>query len=329
MSSPVSSSVPSTVHLLTGATSGLGLELARQLLAEPATSLIVGARRPADANALRALATEDRPMEDRLVILPLDLCSLASTAAFADAVGRHLQGRRLASLAANAGIQITGPRQMTCDGYEETFQANWLSHAVLIDRLQPLLAPAAPVVFTASGTHDPAHRSARRFGFRGGIFPGIERVSEGRLDDAASAKQQGMDRYATSKLVAILHVYALARRAAADGPRYFAFDPGLMPGTGLARDRSALERFGWSTVMPLFVPLIPGASTPLRSASALALLLRGRAFAGASGRHLDFTLEETPSSADSHRLDWQDQVADFARQVAHKDRPASRAIDSM
>lgn len=314
----------STVHLLTGATSGMGLELARQLLAEPATSLIVGARRPATAHGLRALAAEDR-----LAILPLDLCSLASTAAFADSVANHLQGRRLASLAANAGLQIVGSRQMTGDGYEETFQANWLSHAVLIEGVRRLLAPAAPTVFTASGTHDPAHRSARRFGFRGGLFPGIERVAKGRLDDAASVKQQGLDRYATSKLVAILHVYALARREKPDGLRYFAFDPGLMPGTGLARDRSALERFGWSTLMPLLVPLIPGASTPLRSASALALLLTGRAFAGATGRHLDFTLEETASSADSRRLDWQDEVADFALRIAHSERPALRAIDSM
>jgi protochlorophyllide reductase len=319
----MSSPIVSTIHLLTGATSGMGLELARQLLADPSVGLIVGARRPDAAPDLRTLARDDR-----LAILPLDLCSLASTASFADAVAGRLQDRRLASLAANAGIQIVGPGRMTGDGYEETLQANWLSHAALIEWLKPSLAPAAPVVFTASGTHDPAHAPARRFGFRGGLFTGIARVAQGRLDEAASPKQQGMDRYATSKLVEILHVYALARRERAEGPRYFAFDPGLMPGTGLARDRSALERFGWSTVMPLLVPFIGGASTPLRSASALALLLTGRALSGASGRHLDFTLAETPSSADSLRLDWQDEVADFALEIAHSDRPAARAIAS-
>lgn len=318
------SPLTSTVHLLTGATSGIGLELARQLLAQPTNSLIVGARQPAAAHRLRALAREDR-----LAILPLDLCSLVSTASFADAVAGRLQDRRLASFAANAGVQIVGPRRMTGDGYEETFQANWLSHAVLIEWLRPRLASTAPVVFTASGTHDPAHHAARRFGFRGGLFPDIARVAQGQLDEAASVKQQGMDRYATSKLVAILHVYALERRQRADGPRYFAFDPGLMAGTGLARERSAVERFGWSALLPLFASVMPGASTPLRSASALALLLTGRAFSGVSGRHLDFTLEETPSSADSHRLDWQDEVADFALRTAHSDRPALRAIDSM
>ena len=115
------SPLTSTVHLLTGATSGIGLELARQLLAQPTNSLIVGARQPAAAHRLRALAREDR-----LAILPLDLCSLVSTASFADAVAGRLQDRRLASFAANAGVQIVGPRRMTGDGYEETFQANWL-----------------------------------------------------------------------------------------------------------------------------------------------------------------------------------------------------------
>ncbi|MGD9881104.1 MAG: SDR family NAD(P)-dependent oxidoreductase [Reyranella sp.] len=324
VTSPFASPLSSPIHLLTGATSGIGLELARQLLAQPRSSLIVGARHPAAAHALRSLAREDR-----LTILPLDLCSLASTASFADTVSVRLIDRRLASLAANAGVQVVGPRRVTGDGYEETFQANWLSHATLIEWLRPMLAPAAPVVFTASGTHDPAHPAARRFGFRGGLFPDITRVAQGKLDEAASVKQQGMDRYATSKLVAILHVYALARREEADGPRYFAFDPGLMAGTGLARERSAVERFGWSALLPLFASVMPGASTPLRSASALALLLTGRAFAGATGRHLDFTLTEIPSSADSHRFDWQDEVADFARRAAHKGRPASRAIDSM
>lgn len=301
----------SSHHLATGATSGIGLELAARLLADPARRLVVGARRPEAAAALRALAGPDR-----LAILPLDLASLASTAAFAELVRSHLAGDGLASFAANAGLQTTGPCRLTADGYEETFQANFLGHAVLIERLLPHLAPGAPVVLTASGTHDPTIRTARMFGFRGGLFVGADRTAKSDLDSAASPKQQGMDRYATSKLCAILHVYALARRAAAGGPRFIAFDPGLMPGTGLARERSGLERWAWSNVLPVLARAMPGTSTARYSATAYADILSGRAFPRGTGLHVDYKLAEAPSSPDSRREDWQDELLRFVDRVA-------------
>ena len=301
----------SSHHLVTGATSGIGLELASRLLADPTCRLVVGARRPEAAAALRALAGPGR-----LTILPLDLASLASTTTFAELVERHLAGDKLVSFAANAGLQIAGPCRLTADGYEETFQANFLGHAVLIERLRPHLAPGAPVVMTASGTHDPAIRAARMFGFRGGLFVGADRIAKGDLDPAASVVQQGLDRYATSKLCAILHVYALARRTAANGPRFVAFDPGLMPGTGLARDRSGFERWAWSNVLPVLARAIPGASTARYSATAYANVLTGRAFPRGTGLHVDYKLAEAPSSPDSRREDWQDELLRFVERVA-------------
>lgn len=298
-------------HLVTGGTSGIGLELVRMLLADPANRVIVGARRPAAAGALRTVADGER-----LELLPLDLASLASTVAFADAVTARLAGNRLASVAANAGIQSVAAKRMTADGYEETLQANWLAHALLVERLLPALAASAPVVFTASGTHDPTNGAARLFGFRGGVYPGIDRVARGDLDASASEKQLGLDRYATSKLVAILYVYARARSMPEGGPRWFAYDPGLMPGTGLARDRSAMERWAWSTVLPVVARAIPGASTPRRSAAIYAQLLTGRLFPRESGVHLDFSGRRTASSADSNRQDWQEEVAAFAGAIA-------------
>jgi hypothetical protein len=193
---------------------------------------------------------------------------------------------------------------------------------VLIKRLLPCLEQGAPVAFTASGTHDPADAGARRFGFRGGLYPGIERVARGDLDASVPAKRQGMDRYATSKLVAILHVYALARGTPAGGPRWFAYDPGLMPGTGLARTRSAFERWAWSTILPLAARTMPGASTPRRSAETYARLLTGRLFPQETGVHLDFSGRRTESSADSKRRDWQDEVAAFAARISQGWRPA-------
>jgi hypothetical protein len=50
------------------------------------------------------------------------------------------------------------------------------------------------------------------FGIRGAIFPGAEAVARGVLDAKAALKQQGMDRYATSKLCNILFTFEMARR---------------------------------------------------------------------------------------------------------------------
>lgn len=303
--------MPSKVHVLTGATSGLGLEAARRLLAEPASHLIVGARSPEAMAALRLPADPDR-----LVVLPLDLGSLDSTVRFARAVVERLADIPAASLAANAGLQFTGPRRLTADGYEETFQVNLLSHAVLIELLAPCLAPGAPIVLTGSGTHDPGNRLARFFGFRGGLFPDVERVARGDLDATVSIARQAKDRYATSKLCTVLYARALARRLPPGAARVVAFDPGLMPGTGLARDRGAVEQWAWSTVLPLLVRPFPGASTARRSGEALAEILMGRRCAGDSGVHVDHRLERTPGSADSLRRDWQDALDAFIRRTA-------------
>lgn len=295
-------------HLLTGATSGLGLATAHRMLSDPGAHLVVGARRPEAARELAALSGRDR-----LRILPLDLASLASVRDFVAAVVASLDGATLASLGCNAGVQIVGPRRVTGDGFEETFQANLLGHALLIDGLQAHLAPDAPVVMTASGTHDPANKAARLFGFRGGIYQGIGNVAIGELDAGVSTKQQGLDRYATSKLCLILYVYARARRRAPGGPRFIAFDPGLMPGTGLARERSTLERWGWATLLPKVAALLPGSSTVKQSGLALTELLASRAHPVANGAHIDYGLASTPSSVESGRVDWQDEVDAFLR----------------
>ena len=69
--------------------------------------------------------------------LPLDLASLESTKAFADAVNK--MSEPLQVLMCNAGI-MTPPFSLTVDGYESQFQCNYLSHyfltMLLVDRLK-------------------------------------------------------------------------------------------------------------------------------------------------------------------------------------------------
>ena len=65
------------LHVLTGATSGLGLAAARRLAERTGDRILVGARAPDRAAALRAAVPADR-----LEILPLDTGSRRSVHAF-------------------------------------------------------------------------------------------------------------------------------------------------------------------------------------------------------------------------------------------------------
>lgn len=83
-----------TTVLISGANRGLGLEFARQYLADGAT-VIAGVRDPAAAGELKTLAGQDR-----LSIHPLDVGDTASVKAFRQAVG----DAAVDILIANAGV---------------------------------------------------------------------------------------------------------------------------------------------------------------------------------------------------------------------------------
>lgn len=295
------------VYLITGATSGMGLAAVRQLARETDATLIVGARAPERAAALR-----DTVPANRLQLLPLDTSSLRSVAAFSDAVEATLGADgAIDAVACNAGLQIVGQHSRSEDGYDLTFATNHLGHFALVQRLLPRLARGAVVVSTASGTHDPRERLARVFGFRGGLFRDAATVAAGDLDPAASAVQQGMDRYATSKLCNILFTMEMARRVPSERARFVAFDPGLMPGTDLARDRSAIERWGWRNLLPALRVMSGKVSSAERSGLALARLLAEPALAS-SGQYLDFRLRPVEPSPDAYRADLAADLHDFS-----------------
>ena len=110
-------------------------------------------------------------------------------------------------------------------------------------------------------------------------------------------------RYSTTKLANIYFTYGLAPRLP-DGITVNAFDPGLMPGTGLARDYPAIARFAWYVVMPRLIPLlrlilVKNIHTPEESGMALARLIVDPALASTSGKYFE-GLRQIPSSVESH-----------------------------
>ncbi len=272
-----------SVYVMTGATSGMGLSAARQLLQDPGVMMIVGARNPGTATELKQAATADR-----LHVLDLDLASLESVSHFAERAVTLLDGAVIDGIGCNAGLQIISGKRMTADGVDETFAVNHLGHFLMVLLLLPYLRQGGRILSTASGTHRPDDKLAKRFGFRGAVFANADAVSKGDMGDTRGMVEQGLDRYATSKLCNILFTRHMAMTNAKEQAVFVAFDPGLMPGTGLARERPAPMRFASTYVMPAMRAFLPGISSYPKSAKAFADILAGRT-PSRSGDYLEYT----------------------------------------
>ncbi len=99
--------------------------------------------------------------------LQLDLSSLESVREAADTCKAMLKPGQIDALQAipcNAGRQFQGPILYSKDGYEETFATNYLGHFLLVNLLLDSISEKGRVVFTVSGTHDPATMDGKMVG---------------------------------------------------------------------------------------------------------------------------------------------------------------------
>ena len=136
--------------LVTGASAGLGVETARALVAHGAQ--VVGAVRDLDkahraTEPVRAAAAESG---GGLELVTLDLASLASVRACADAL--VAAGKPFDLIIANAGIMAC-PQGKTTDGFETQFGTNHLGHFVLVNRIASLLNSGGRLVNLSSAGH--------------------------------------------------------------------------------------------------------------------------------------------------------------------------------
>jgi NAD(P)-dependent dehydrogenase (short-subunit alcohol dehydrogenase family) len=141
--------------IITGASSGLGLECARALLrSDPSWHVVLAVRdRSRGSEAVKQLGEPQR-----CTVMQMDLASLASVRAFVEAV-RDSGLAPLHAIVCNAGVQVVSGTEWTDDGVEMTFGVNHLGHFALVQGLLGDLAQPARIVVVSSGTHDPSKRT--------------------------------------------------------------------------------------------------------------------------------------------------------------------------
>ncbi|WP_239470098.1 SDR family oxidoreductase [Archangium violaceum] len=233
------------VCLVTGATSGIGLETARALARQGATVVLSG-RDPGRGEA--ALAEVRRTVPDaKLDLMLADLTSLGSVRKLAQ--GFQARYSRLDVLLNNAGLMLDR-RKVTPDGFEATFATNHLAHFLLTHLLLDVLKASGParVVNVASEGH--------RMG------------SLDFLDDLQAERggYSGMRVYGNSKLANILFTRGLKRRLEGTKVTTNSLHPGVVR-TGFGLNSEGITKHLVKLAAPFMLSAEGGARTSVFLAS--------------------------------------------------------------
>jgi NAD(P)-dependent dehydrogenase (short-subunit alcohol dehydrogenase family) len=252
--------------IITGATSGIGFECAIQMAKIAPNEQIILACRNTQAGNETIQKIKNKTNHQHLICLPLDLASLQSIKDFKYRFAK-LANPVITSLINNAGLQNIGKTAYTNDGFETTFGTNHLGGFYLTLLLLPYIEQNGSITFTASDTHDPATKT--------GIEPPIYTSGKDLAFPKETKEKEnivGQRRYSTSKLCNVLSAYVLHEKLADKNIRVNAFDPGMVPGTGLARTYPPVLRFVWNNVMPILTYFKPNTNCAKKSGKRLANL---------------------------------------------------------
>jgi NAD(P)-dependent dehydrogenase (short-subunit alcohol dehydrogenase family) len=307
--------------VITGGNTGLGFACAKALLsASFPWHVVIACRHQGRADAsvkeLRNVIGADAKIE----AMVLDLASFDSIRRFsAQLKERLLSGEfpPLHGLVCNAGMQ--GAKIFTKNGFEGSFGVNHLGHYLLVRLLLPSFNTPARIAVVSSGVHDPAQLEGVPGAGPPPAWNSPSELAKGILGPAAAKDDETADRfrrYSTSKLANLYFTYTLAARLP-KGITVNAFDPGLMPGTGLAREYTGVMKFLWSHIMPKILPLlrlliVKNIHSPEESGTALARLINDPELAIVNGKYFEGIrpISSSPESYDKKRADelWDDSA---------------------
>ncbi|KAF0902373.1 hypothetical protein E2562_016216 [Oryza meyeriana var. granulata] len=297
--------------IITGATSGIGAETAR-VLAKRGARLVLPARSLKTAEEARARLLAECPAAGDVVVLPLDLSSLASVRRFA---ARFLAlGLPLNLLINNAG-KFADRFTLSDDGVEMTFATNYLGHFLLTKLLLEKMA-----------------ETARKTGVEGRIVNVSSTIHSWFAGDDAVGYIDGVIRrkipydptraYALSKLANVLHTRALADHLKEMKANVTAncVHPGIVR-TRLIRERDGLVT---NTVFFLASKLL---KTIPQAAATTCYVAVHPAVAGESGKYFADCNEASPSRLGSSGEEAA-KLWSFSEEIAAEEKEESVRVGS-
>lgn len=269
---PKDTNLNGKVAIVTGASSGLGLEASRQLLSFGLSCLILAVRSTEKGEIVASKFRTDYPGAT-VHVWCLDMESYDSIQKFVHRVGLL---SRLDIAILNAAMQALEFGIVSSTRHEQEIQVNYLSTMLLAILLLPILKAKSPpgvpgrLSIVSSGTV----RGAKI------VEPKDAPVLAGL--DNKSQKWNPIERYAVSKLLGHLFMMNLVKYVSADDVIVNLVDPGLVRGTALQR---ALP-FPFTVLFSCFKAVM------------------GRAMYAGASTYLDAVIVKDKESHGSYVADW-------------------------
>lgn len=202
----------SRVAVVTGASSGIGLEAAKALAAQGWRVIAHGRNPERSIAAEQAIRAASSTGEVSMIVA--DLALMAEAARMANDIENLTD--RVDVLINNAG-GMASEKVITSEDLEENFAGNHLGPFLLTNRLLPLLRHAA------TGLPDGSVRIINTSSDASEMIPGLN------LDDLQNLGNYSVGlAYCSSKLANVVFAVALARRLASDGIVAYSIHPGIV-----------------------------------------------------------------------------------------------------
>ncbi len=233
------------VCVVTGSNSGIGKETALALLGMGATVVMVVRSQEKGQKALDEIVSKTGNHSVSLMIC--DMSSMASIRRFAADLKNRFSN--LDVLINNAGAEFV-KRQVTAEGFEQTFAVDYLAPFLLTCELLDLFKASAPSRII-------------------NVSSGLAKNGKIDFDDLQNEKNyKGMQAYSNAKLMLMMFSYELSRRLQGTGVTVNVLMPGFVA-TNLGKNSGSLSSaIMFTMVRPMQISAKKGAETSVYLASA-------------------------------------------------------------